>query len=229
MDQLSVQERLKQLSPQEYFETLLEILKQPVYREFSTSTSLSRLIEFTGQRDKFPDILEPIAPTTIKIMESGIFHKGGLKGAPLVLGGGDYESFYIKEVGPFVFKLAFLIDWSLRFADSAHMEEQVKKGFDDIQSRLSGLVYLVRRVKGPGKGKQLERAVQRLKDLEQKTMAIKTKPRPKPYEIKKAVARLFLKSVEGPKDLLMERAAELLNQFDISATPEGMREILKKK
>lgn len=221
MTQLNPQTLVEQLSPQERFYFLLEWLKQPVYREPSPA-GIARVLE--NKRDKLPEILEASVPTAIKIMElEEIFHNGGLKGYP----GG--ESLEIQQIETFVINLALLLDESLRRIDDAYLEEQVKKGFDDIQSRLSALASLVRGVKGQRRGSQVERAIQNLKELEQKTMATQTVSRVKPYKIKRLVAHLFYTSVKGPKDLLMERAAELLNQFGISATPEGMREFLKKK
>jgi hypothetical protein len=70
------------LNKSDMFDVWLTVLKT------SVDFSLPQCSESLNHRPPFP--FEPCLPMAVKIMESGIFHAGGLKGA--LLGGERYDS-----------------------------------------------------------------------------------------------------------------------------------------
>jgi hypothetical protein len=192
------------LSPQEQFDSLLTLFK--TFLDIDPSYG--------------------VAHTAIKVMGSGIFYQGGLRGAANPGVGLEYEIIPITDIDRFIYDLAFC----LSKRDAEYLDEQVKEGFAKIICNLFVLSKFVKEAKGKLLSNKLLKAWRKLMDLEQEIESKPVSPRKasKP-QIKKEIAVIFNAHIQRPGTTKADRAAELLNVFGISATPEGMRDYFRNK
>lgn len=214
-----------QISPQDTFKTLLSFLKSEPLNWFAVPLHCPSLVSKENQ-DKFLGF----APTIIKVMESGIFYNGGLKGADNPGNGLQYESHPIKDLDQFIYDLAYAL--YLEVGSTDYPSDFQQYSFSEGMRHLKWFVSLVRWHKGKRAAEQMKKAVSTLETLARN---IETKknltPNVSKPAIKKQIVDIFLEHIQvpTPRSIMADRAADLLNAFDISATPEGMREYFKNK
>lgn len=180
---------------------------------------------FMGEeREKFINVFRPEALT---IMESAIFYGGGLKGGHLY--GNHYEFYHIENLQQFIYKLSKLINrYKTRVSGwpSDFQTDCFAKGMEHLKIFWMG----VQMFKGKQVAKPFKTMLRALMSLEK---GVSDKPDIKPKvsrsALKQKVVNICCEHIQAPDSIMSKRIAELLMVFDIPATPEGIRELFKKK
>jgi hypothetical protein len=216
------------LSPQEQFDLLLLHLrseqdeKKPAGPNYLLGIISSLLL---SEKDKRRFLA--ISPIAIKIMESGIFYGGGLKG--WYLRGDHYESYPIRDLGQFIYDLSHLLD----------IYEMEVTGWDSelqVYFFSEGVRYLklfttgVRMFKGKRAAQPFKTMLRDLKSLEKEVSAKPdSPPRVSRSALKQQVADIFYGHIQAPGTIIADQVSELLTLFGIETTPSSILKKLPRK
>ena len=163
-----------------------------------------------------------------RIMESGIFHKGGLKGANLDFNASDFEVHTIDKLEDLLLEVASNLEIFSAVKDIQARECWIRELFESLENNFNQLLYAVKLYKGGRAAQQLERKRKEMLKLQEDILQRPSRT-PKPSDIKEAIANIFHKYVKAPKVIIAERVSDLLNSFGIDAKPESVRDKLKNK
>jgi hypothetical protein len=164
----------------------------------------------------------------IKIMESGIFHKGGLKGTNLDLNARDFEVHTIDDLEDLLLEVASNLETFSAVKDIQARECWIRELFESLEKNFNQLLPTIKLYKGGRAAQKLERKRKEMLKLQEDILQRPSRT-PKPSDIKKHIAIIFRKYVKAPKVIIAERVSDLLNFFGIDAKPESVREKLKNK
>jgi hypothetical protein len=167
------------------------------------------------------------AELALKIMESGIFHKGGLKGTQLDFKG-NFEVHRINLLENFVIEVASSLGAFSHAKDIQGRDNWIRKKFNFLEKEINLLLATVRLYKGGRAAQKLERKRKEMMSLEEDILQRPSKT-PKLPDIKRDIAGIFHDFVEAPKVIIAERVSDLLNFFGIDAKMESIRKKLKNK
>jgi|GEM_PF-3406848 hypothetical protein len=176
---------------------------------------------FTGWEGKKWEIVRSEA---LKIMESGIFDNGGLNSIY------SHDPVLIENIDQFIYDLSELLSWyETKIAGWTPGYQYI---FSDGVRDLEAFATAIRIFKGKRWARKFTTVLDKLKTLEKEIQAEpESPPGVSMPALKQDVAETFHRHIKVPntKEIMATRSAELLNAFDISATPEGMREYFKNK
>ncbi len=209
-------------NPQEYFDVLHAFIKTG---STGTGDTLLYVHPFLmGKHSKHVSELgKKLRPVALKVMESGIYWEGGLKTSFT-----PYESHPIPDLTQFIYELSELLYMYEAFLKWRPEREEYyfSKGIEYLDTFSIG----VRMFKGRRAAQRYETALRNLKDLVKEIMAKPDLPsKQSRSDLKQEVVDIFRKHIQAPHITLSERISELLTVFDISTTPEGIRNLFKKK
>lgn len=184
-----------------------------------------------------------LRPYALKIMESGIFHRGGLSALQdgHVLTGGK-SHYPIEDLLGFVSELTLLFYGQLeRFARDNFLEE-VKQRWARLREELDFFCICIKLRIAAGnqmtarKQKEVDRVRERLEEWGREYMAELEQTRHLPESLRlkevKTILRewalkIFTKNLPGvPKDTISRRCAELLTMLGIPTKKETLRKTL---
>jgi hypothetical protein len=209
------------------FDELLAFFRRPV----CIDPSASRLeLAWMGYRKRDTG-LDLFTPTAIRIMESGIFHDGKLKGASLDAGSGKhYETHQIRDLPTFVMSLSMFFDVIERHYTLPNLTKSMISSFSSIDEHLNRLIPSTFRLAGKRKSNQLISIRKQITAIQNSILdRIDRPPRLPRSKIKHFVAYLFEEHTDAPNTVRAERASDLLNYLDIKSTPDSIRKKLPKK
>jgi hypothetical protein len=208
--------KMVQISPQDAFNTLLSFLKSKPLNWLIAALHVPALAEDEG-RNKFM----MLQPTAVKIMESGIFLEGGLKGQA-----GD-RPYPIPDLAQFIYALSYrLFVHEMNEYPEEFQSQLFSKGIYHLKLFTSG----VRSFKGRRAAQRFKTMLDNLDAIEKEIQAKTCKPRKVSIpKLKREIADIFCDHIKAPKYIIADLAAALLKEFDISATPEGVRDSLKER
>lgn len=161
-------------------------------------------------------------------MESGIFHKGGLKGTNLDPYDRDFEVHTIDKLEDLLLEVASNLEIFSAVKDIQARECWILELFESLEKNFNQLLSTVKLYKGGRAAQQLERKRKEMLTLQEDILQRPSRT-PKPSDIKEDIANIFHKYVKAPKVIIAERVSDLLNSFGIDAKPESVREKLKNK
>jgi hypothetical protein len=215
---------MTQISPQDTFRTLLSFLKSEPLNWLAVPLHCPSLAS-AEHRDKFMKR----APDMVRVMESEIFYNGGLKGWHLH--GDHYESYPIRDLDQFIYDLSYLLSlYEVR--TGGWQSEFQAHAFSEAVRHLKLFIIGVRMYKGKRAMQPFKTIMSQLKTIGKE---VSTKP-DSPLNVSKSALKqelvdIFHRHIQAPsaKETMAIRSAELLMSFNISATPEGMRDYFKNK
>jgi hypothetical protein len=240
-----------QISPEKRFNNLLDFLNlSSIPHDFNPEETCLPFLASPEHRRYFMTVLKLIA---IKIMESGIFFKGGLKGNIPSHNPTIYDPYPIENIDQFIFGLASVL----------HRHEMGKEypsgdqwfTFAEAERKLKLFISGVEIWKGKRPAQPLKTLLNKLKALAWETEAKPDDFEPTSLEIfaretairwnvdveidktskgarlttKKEIAGIFVKHIKAPGTVISDRVEELLNLFGIEAKSETIRKKLPKK
>ncbi|MGD0400437.1 MAG: hypothetical protein ABSC04_16150 [Syntrophobacteraceae bacterium] len=210
------------------FENFLTLLKTPVAEPiaFSLLQPPSSLLSLKTMFDRPKDeVFESYVPTAIKIMESGIFYEGGLKGWI-----GEKEPFPIRDIRVFVLGLAVVLAILDMRLDESKRREFIRTKLDSASQSIQLLKDLVGWQYGKQISRQLTSLQRKFLDLQNAVLAqAPMNPKRMKSKIKQWVAKIFASHIDAPHIILAERASELLTAFGIQAGSDSIRKKLTKR
>ena len=168
------------------------------------------------------------AELTLRIMQSGIFHRGGLRGAQLDFDGKFFEVHHIESLEDFVVEVLYSLLAFSHAKDIQGRENWIRQEFEYIEKAFDMLLPTVRLYKGGRAAQKLEMKRKGLALLQEDILQRPSKT-PKLPDIKKDIATIFHKFVKAPKIIIAERVSDLLNYFGIDAKMESIRKKLQNK
>jgi hypothetical protein len=178
------------------------------------------------QAEQAEQLIKALRPVALKIMESGIFYDGGLKGWHLCEN--HYKFHPIKDLNQFIYELSNLLYMHKLFLRWSPKREgsYFSKGVEYLELFEVG----VQIIKGRRAAQLFRTALRNLKTIEKEISAKPDLP-PKPSKpaLKQKVVDIFRKHIKAPASIMSERIAKLLAVFDISAAPGGIGDLFKKK
>ena len=164
----------------------------------------------------------------VKIMESGIFHKGGLKGTTLDIYDRDFEVHTIDGLLDFVLELASNLQTFTDTKDIQGRDRWIREQFESLEKQFNRLLSTVKVYKGGRAAQIVENKRKEMLKLQEDILQRPSRA-PKLQDIKRDIAIIFHKFVKSPKVVIAERVSDLLNYYGIYANPESVREKLKNK
>jgi len=168
------------------------------------------------------------AELILRIMESGIFYRGGLRGGQLDFDGKIFEVHHIQSLEDFVVEAVNSLDAFSYAKDIQGRENWIREEFKCIEKKFDKLLPTVRLYKGGRAAQKLERKRKELSLLQEDILQRHSKT-PKLPDIKKDLAAIFHKYAKAPKVIIAERISDLLNYFGIDAKMESIRKKLRNK
>ncbi len=189
------------------------------------ASTLEQAVMGYRSKDQF---LDAHAPTAIKIMESGIFFGGGLKGQSL--GKNRYEQYPISNLEGFVYGLAMIFDLLEKQFSSSDQQSIIEAEFQTMNRSIGCLIPVVRRLHGKRNSNRLLRVQKEFADIRDNILHETGTALKRPNSnIKQLVAELFEKFVNtAPKTIIADSASELLTHFGINAGSSSIRKKLRK-
>jgi hypothetical protein len=211
---------MNQVSSQDSFKTLLSFLKTESLNWLAVLFHVPSL----ASKEKQEEFLI-VRATMTKVMESGIFTHGELLG---YTGSGPYP---VPDLAQFIYELSYRMLMYEKVDTMAEYPQKIQEhfffeGVRHLKLFLTG----VREFKGKRVANKFKTMLNRLKNLEEEILTEPDKPRNiSKAELKKEILDIFCEHINAPKDIIADWSAVLLNAFQIPATHEGMRDLLKKK
>jgi hypothetical protein len=225
------------LSPEELFNHCLSELKSPDTIEVAPLTGvrfLSAIPDSIFHLTRHPEVPMLLAQIcihcsrfdVIKVMESGIFHKGGLKGRPLTRNNLDYVVYFFND-----------LVYSILMATSYLISEKPKKylhyyisAFDRAINQIEGLKYIALSYRSKRSCNKLTKIKEDLKNiksnlLSSSTIALPSRLREKEDSIDLLI-RLFKRQLQPntPDSLIAKAIFMLLKAFNIFVEPDAIRQ-----
>jgi hypothetical protein len=254
------------IPPEQRFKNLLDFFKsgeiglENKARELVTQYGPVRAVQSVLAGLAFPALperrrrLQRLMPIATKVMESGIFFKGGLKGASNPSPREQYESFAIQDLDQFILDLASVLYLHER-GEEYPSAFQSGTFFEAVKS-LELYILGVEIWKGKRAAQRLKSKLEDLQDLAWKTEAKPNLHRPRSLEMfaremgimcgvvpeidyenskgprlatKRKVVGIFIKHIKAPGTIIAERVTYLLDLFGIKAKFYAIRKMLPKK
>jgi hypothetical protein len=163
-----------------------------------------------------------LKPIVIKIMRSGIFYRGGLKGWHLHED--IYESYPIEDLDQFIFDLSVPL-WTLENKKSGYDLEMHEYFLSEGMKSFLSFIGEVEIFKGLRPARRLKTKLTALENLANEVLAKPdlSKPSVSKPQVKQKVFDIFRKHIKAPDSKIAEGVAELLSIFGIQRTPEAIR------
>ena len=224
-NRVEVQDRLQE--DHEYWEEEYESSEYEASKKYCNNTYNPNYDEYYDSIYglKYKDWLSKYC---VKIMESGIFYKGGLKGTTLDMYDRDLEVHTIDALLDFVLEVASNLQTFIDTKDIQGRERWIREQFESLEKQFNRLLSTVRVYKG---GRAAQIVENNRKDMLKLQEDILQRPNktPKLQDIKMDITIIFHKFVKAPKMIIAERVSDLLNYFGIYAKSESVREKRKNK
>jgi hypothetical protein len=211
------------ISPHAIFNTLLSFLKSEPLNWLSVPYCVPSLASAEGQ-DKF----SKLAPTMVRVMESEIFYRGGLKGRHLH--GDHYESYPIRDLDQFIYRLSYLLNiYAIKIKPgwpSTYQAHYLSEAVRNLEMYATG----VRLYKGRRAAQPFKTVLSNLKTCEKQILAKPDKPRSASKSaIKKEITDIFCEHIQAPGTIIADQVSELLTLFGVETTPSSILKKLPRK